>query len=268
MKHSDMTDDILLATPAMSGSARPRIMARVGEYPERLVASTVAPNILSNATVDRLDRRGQFVDVGEHRSTTGWSGLAKSGMDYFFATTLLIVLAPVLALIAVLIKLGSPGPVFFRQERHGLNCRKFEILKFRTMYHSDVPETYVRQCTRDDPRVTPIGRFLRRTSLDELPQIFNVLNGTMSLVGPRPHALSHDDKYGQLIGNYYKRNTVKPGITGWAQLNGLRGETRLVSAMARRVEHDIHYINHWSPAFDLRILVATPFVVLSQDSAF
>ena len=268
MRHSDLTDDILLAAPADSRALRSRTMARVGEYSDRGLASTVAPDVLTRASVNRVDLRGPLVDFGEHRSITGLSGLAKSGLDYFFAASLLVVLAPLLTLIAVLIKVDSPGPILFRQERHGLNGRKFEILKFRTMYHSDVPETNVRQCSRNDPRVTPIGRFLRRTSLDELPQIFNVLNGTMSLVGPRPHALSHDAKYGQVIRNYYRRNSVKPGITGWAQLNGLRGETPTVADMANRVEHDIHYVDHWSPAFDLRILFATPFVVFFQDSAF
>lgn len=244
-----------------SGLSRNNLVARAGECHHRGLVPTTTSNSLVSVEC-------RYVDLIQHRSTVGWSGLAKSAMDCCVAGVLFALLAPLMVLIAILIKLDSPGPVFFLQLRHGLNCRKFKILKFRTMYHRDAPESDVHQCSRDDPRVTRVGRFLRRTSLDELPQIFNVLNGTMSLVGPRPHAVCHNAEYGKLIWNYNKRHHVKPGITGWAQVNNLRGETPTVASMARRVEHDHFYVDNWSPVFDLRILVATPIVVFFQESAY
>jgi putative colanic acid biosysnthesis UDP-glucose lipid carrier transferase len=177
-------------------------------------------------------------------------------MDVVLSGALLIVFAPFMALLAALVKLDSPGPVIFRQERFGFNKQPFTVYKFRTMY-CGVADPSVPQARRSDPRVTRLGRFLRRTSLDELPQLFNVLAGSMSLVGPRPHAIVHDERYAQVIDGYLGRHRVLPGITGWAQVNGFRGETDTTEKMARRIEHDLFYIDHWSPLFDLRILVRT-----------
>jgi putative colanic acid biosynthesis UDP-glucose lipid carrier transferase len=188
--------------------------------------------------------------------------------DRIFAGVTLVLIAPLLAAIAIAIKVDSPGPVFFRQDRLGLNNRAFRIWKFRTMYHAEVPEANVRQATVNDPRVTAIGRFLRRTSLDELPQLFNVLGGTMSLVGPRPHALSHNEEYGSQVRHYFARHKVKPGITGWAQVNGLRGETEEVEKMEARVQYDIEYVDNWSLALDFWILLLTVAVVLFQKEAY
>jgi exopolysaccharide biosynthesis polyprenyl glycosylphosphotransferase len=169
---------------------------------------------------------------------------------------MLVFAAPFLLAIAALIKLDSPGPVLFRQRRHGFNQSEFRVFKFRTMTTLD-DGRIVRQATKNDSRITRVGRHLRRFNLDELPQLLNVLLGQMSLVGPRPHALTHNDHYEELIRLYARRHNVKPGITGWAQVNGFRGETRAVRDMQRRVEHDFHYIDNWSLFFDVKILLLT-----------
>jgi Undecaprenyl-phosphate glucose phosphotransferase len=192
---------------------------------------------------------------------------AKRFFDFGLATAGILMLAPLMLITALLIKLDSRGPVLFRQSRNGFNGRAFSIFKFRTMHViEDGPE--VRQATRDDPRVTRIGRWLRRSSIDELPQLFNVILGHMSLVGPRPHATSHNTEYESLIANYAFRHHVKPGLTGWAQVNGYRGETRLIEQMERRVEYDLWYINNWSPMLDLRIVLQTVLVALRQTTAY
>ncbi|AKC86802.1 undecaprenyl-phosphate glucose phosphotransferase [Pseudoxanthomonas suwonensis] len=181
----------------------------------------------------------------------------KSVMDRVLASLILLLIAPLLAAIAIGVKLSSPGPVLFRQLRHGMGGKPIEVWKFRSMRLHEEHDGQVIQARRGDARVTPFGAFLRRTSLDELPQFFNVLQGTMSIVGPRPHALAHNEQYKALVDRYMQRHRVKPGITGWAQVNGLRGETDTVSKMARRVEYDLYYLQNWSPWFDLRIIVMT-----------
>jgi putative colanic acid biosynthesis UDP-glucose lipid carrier transferase len=181
----------------------------------------------------------------------------KELFDRLFAVVALTAIAPILIGVAVAVKLSSPGPILFRQRRKGLNGRPFTIYKFRTMrLHTDDAGT-LRQATRNDPRVTVVGRFLRRTSLDELPQFFNVLRGEMSVVGPRPHALEHDNLYSPLIVGYIDRYRAKPGITGWAQINGFRGETDRIEKMVARVEYDLYYLKHWSFALDMKIIFVT-----------
>ena len=187
----------------------------------------------------------------------GLPGMAKDVFDRLFAAAVLIGLSPLLLAIAAAIKLTSPGPVFFSQPRLGLNGRRFRLLKFRSMQVHREDAGRVTQATRDDPRITPVGRFLRRTSLDELPQFFNVLMGDMSVVGPRPHALVHNDLYKDKLAMYMQRHRVKPGITGWAQINGYRGETDTDDKMARRVEFDLYYLRHWSFRMDLKIVAWT-----------
>ena len=199
---------------------------------------------------------------------SGWSGLVKAAEDKFLAVLALTVLSPILLLIAVAIKLDSRGPIIFRQARYGFNNEVIIVNKFRTMYHDRPPEVGVPQASRDDRRVTRVGRLLRRMSFDELPQLLNVLAGGMSIVGPRPHAVEHNEQYAALIGGYHGRHRVKPGITGWAQVNGLRGETATVEQMSRRVEYDIHYIEHWSPLLDFRIIVRTALFGWHQKNAF
>ncbi|PTB20575.1 undecaprenyl-phosphate glucose phosphotransferase [Trinickia symbiotica] len=183
--------------------------------------------------------------------------MQKEAFDRMFAAFALLALAPLLLVISIAVKLSSPGPVLFKQRRKGADGHVFTIYKFRTMrVHTEAPGQ-VRQATRKDSRITKIGAFLRRTSLDELPQFINVLRGEMSVVGPRPHALEHDDFYGRIVNGYIHRYRMKPGITGWAQINGLRGETDRVEKMQRRVEHDLYYLRNWSFALDIRIIVAT-----------
>jgi putative colanic acid biosynthesis UDP-glucose lipid carrier transferase len=191
----------------------------------------------------------------------------KRGLDLAIALPLFALCAPLMLAIAALIKIDSAGPVLFRQKRLGRGGAAFDILKFRTMTVLEDGEN-VTQVKQDDRRVTRVGRWLRRTSLDELPQFLNVIAGEMSLVGPRPHAVAHDRLYGTLIENYQLRQLVKPGITGWAQVNGARGETPAVEDMRRRVILDIWYARNASFALDLRILARTPREVFSQRNAY
>jgi undecaprenyl-phosphate galactose phosphotransferase/putative colanic acid biosynthesis UDP-glucose lipid carrier transferase len=189
----------------------------------------------------------------------------KRALDIIVALAALVVLAPLLLLTSLAIKLDSPGPVIFRQRRCGFDNREFVIFKFRTMTVLEDNGPIV-QAKRDDERVTRIGRMLRRTSIDELPQLINVIRGDMSLVGPRPHAIAHDDEYKARIGNYALRHHVKPGVTGAAQVMGLRGETCRLSQMEQRVERDLWYIDHWSLTLDLKIMVMTCVALLRRDA--
>ena len=190
----------------------------------------------------------------------------KRAMDIAIASFALVVFAPVMLIAALFIKLDSKGPVLFRQKRLGLNGKPFAIFKFRTMTVMEDGHDVV-QVREGDARVTRVGQFLRKSSLDELPQFVNVIRGEMSLVGPRPHAVAHDELYGFLIPGYTLRQRVKPGITGWAQVHGLRGETPTVEIMRRRVEMDIWYAAHASTALDLSILLRTPLEMLRQRNA-
>jgi Undecaprenyl-phosphate glucose phosphotransferase len=193
--------------------------------------------------------------------------LEKRAFDLLFASAALLLLTPLLIVTAVLIKLDSRGPVFFLQRRFGFNQKQFQIIKFRSMRTcEDGPD--IRQATKDDPRVTQVGRWLRRFNVDEIPQLLNVIKGEMSLVGPRPHALSHDREFEQRISTYARRHNVKPGITGWAQIHGLRGETDTDDKMRARVEHDLHYIDNWSVWLDLQILVRTVISRASYRNAY
>ncbi|CAB3768457.1 undecaprenyl-phosphate glucose phosphotransferase [Paraburkholderia solisilvae] len=183
--------------------------------------------------------------------------LPKRVFDRLFALAALTALSPLLVVIAVLVKLSSPGPVFFRQKRKGIDGNEFEIYKFRSMKMHKEEAGKITQATRRDPRITPVGAFLRRTSLDELPQFINVLKGEMSVVGPRPHALEHDDIYKDLVRGYMHRYRIKPGITGWAQINGYRGETDRIEKMMGRVKLDLYYMQHWTFWLDMKIVVLT-----------
>ncbi len=190
---------------------------------------------------------------------------AKRVLDILFVGMALLPLLPLLALVALAVRLDSPGPVLFCQMRAGFSGRRFRIYKFRTMTVLE-DGAVVKQATRDDARITRVGRFLRSTSIDELPQLINVLLGEMSLVGPRPHALAHDDQYTRVIGNYAYRHHVKPGITGLAQVSGYRGETETIDKMERRIDCDIQYINNWSIWLDLKIIFLTSIQVFKRDA--
>jgi Undecaprenyl-phosphate glucose phosphotransferase len=195
-----------------------------------------------------------------------WGSVVKLAEDYILGLFALLLFAPVMALIALAIKLESRGPVLFRQRRHGYNHRVFQVYKFRTMTVMEDGDT-VTQASARDMRVTRVGRFLRMTSLDELPQLFNVILGDMSLVGPRPHALVHNFHYQNLMGEYARRHNIKPGITGWAQINGYRGPTEDVGSMYMRVRYDLDYLENWSLWWDLEIILRTVSAVLSRRNA-
>ena len=201
----------------------------------------------------------------ERRPLDGWGPVFKTIEDRAIAGLMLIGLLPLFLIVAAAIKFDTPGPVFFRQRRHGFNHNIFMVWKFRTMTVAEDGAAVV-QAKRDDERITRVGRWLRRTSLDEIPQLFNVLSGEMSLVGPRPHAIAHNEYYSSLLGTYASRHKVKPGITGWAQVNGLRGETDTPEKMAKRVEYDLQYIESWSLWFDIKILLLTPFSLFSKNA--
>jgi putative colanic acid biosynthesis UDP-glucose lipid carrier transferase len=193
--------------------------------------------------------------VEESKGVNGWP---KRLMDILIGVPSLMIAALPMLAIAIAVKLSSPGSVFFKQKRNGLGGEEFEVTKFRTMYVQD-PDAPVKQARESDERITPLGRFLRRTSLDELPQLINVIRGDMSPVGPRPHAVCHNQQYRTQILEYMLRHKIKPGITGWAQVNGWRGETDTLRKMEYRVEHDLDYIRRWSPWLDLKILWLTVF---------
>jgi putative colanic acid biosynthesis UDP-glucose lipid carrier transferase len=210
--------------------------------------------ILDGASRSLSVRRGEGQDGGV--TSPAAHDFGKRLLDVVVATSAIFFLLPVLVLVALAVCLSSPGPIIFRQSRNGLHGREFTIYKFRSMRVEENGDN-VRQATRNDDRVTAVGRFIRRTSLDELPQLFNVLMGDMSLVGPRPHAIAHDRQYRKLIPGYTRRWAAKPGITGQAQISGLRGETPEVSMMAARIEQDIWYVKNWSLMLDIKILFAT-----------
>jgi putative colanic acid biosynthesis UDP-glucose lipid carrier transferase len=196
-----------------------------------------------------------------------WGYVIKLTLDYVLGAISLIVFAPLMLAVALAIKLESRGPVFFKQRRHGYNHRLIHVYKFRTM-HAAEDGAVVVQARKDDDRITRVGKFLRRTSIDELPQLFNVLKGEMSLVGPRPHAVSHNQLYCERLERYANRHCVKPGMTGWAQIHGFRGPTEDPEKMRKRVQMDLYYIENWSISLDLKIIALTPFVGFVHRNAF
>lgn len=192
--------------------------------------------------------------------------LLKAMEDKVLSAIILVLVSPVLLAVAIAVKLDSPGPVFFRQNRAGWNGKTFRIWKFRSMYVHQPEEGKIKQAEKNDSRITRVGAFIRKTSLDELPQIFNVLTGDMSLVGPRPHAIQHDMEYSQRIADYFARHNIKPGITGLAQVRGFRGETKDIDQMIQRIEADIEYINNWSVWLDVAILLRTTFAFTGKNA--
>jgi len=199
---------------------------------------------------------------------SGSARVVKRLEDIVIGGLILILILPICLIIAIAIKVSSPGPVLFKQYRTGINGREFKVYKFRSMKVHKEKTGQVTQAKKGDSRITPIGAFLRRTSLDELPQFFNVLQGRMSIVGPRPHALSHNEYYKELVESYMRRHKVKPGITGWAQVNGYRGETDTLEKMQKRVEYDLWYIDNWSIWFDLKIILLTIFKGFLNKNAY
>jgi putative colanic acid biosysnthesis UDP-glucose lipid carrier transferase len=197
----------------------------------------------------------------------GYRGVTKRLTDIGLSVVILLLFLPLLMLIAILVKMSSPGPVIFKQRRYGLDGREIAVYKFRTMSVTEDGEQ-IRQASKADSRITRIGRILRRTSMDELPQLINVLQGRMSLVGPRPHAVAHNEEYRKLIKGYMVRHKVLPGITGLAQVNGCRGETSQLEEMEARVNYDLDYLRHWTPMLDIKIILLTAVKVFRDDKAY
>ncbi len=240
--------------------AEARIQHIVSQLGDTTLDVYLVPDLLTLKMMQgRLSSVGDIDTISVFESPhLGLQSHFKRTFDLLFSAAALLMLSPVLLILALGVKLTSRGPVLFRQDRYGLDGRKIGVLKFRTMKVQENAGLVV-QATRNDPRVTWFGAFLRRTSLDELPQFLNVLHGEMSVVGPRPHAVAHNEQYRNQVAFYMLRHKVKPGITGWAQVNGWRGETDTLDKMTKRVEFDLYYIRHWSLWFDIKIIVKTIF---------
>jgi len=250
-------------------SAQPRIRGLIEELQDTTASVYFLPDVyvfdLMQARFDNVG--GMPVIAIRETPFMGLNSMIKRASDIVFGSIILVLLAPLMLTIAVAVKCSSPGPVIFRQRRYGLYGEEIMVYKFRSMWTLDDGARIV-QASRNDGRVTPVGRFLRRTSLDELPQFVNVLQGSMSIVGPRPHAVAHNEQYRKLIKGYMLRHKVKPGITGWAQVNGLRGETATLDKMEARIQYDLDYLRNWSVWLDLWIILKTVRVILTRENAF
>jgi Undecaprenyl-phosphate glucose phosphotransferase len=259
-------EEIFVAADLRRWPEIPNLVRPLAELPLPL---TFLPDEVSAALFTMTSRQfGSLVGVEFQRGPLSLSDrVVKRLLDIVLGVSGIVLLTPMFVIIAIAIKLDSPGHALFRQTRRGFNSRKFKIFKFRTMTDLE-DDTTIRQAVRGDRRVTGIGAWLRRTSIDELPQLFNVVKGDMSLVGPRPHAAAHDDYYAEQISHYALRHHMKPGITGWAQIRGYRGETPTVQSMKERVEHDIWYIDNWSVTLDVQIILLTALEVIRGRNAY
>jgi Undecaprenyl-phosphate glucose phosphotransferase len=260
------TDEVHIAVDWNRWSAVKEVLGALQRVPVpvRLLADPIARDIMR---YPQLRSASGYAFELQRAPLTLPERFVKRALDIVLASIALVALLPLLFATACAVRLDSPGPILFRQTRKGFNGRPFRIFKFRTMTVIEDGSVVV-QARRNDSRVTRVGRWLRRSSMDELPQLLNVLRGDMSLVGPRPHALAHDDQYTKLIANYACRHHVRPGITGWAQVHGFRGETASTDAMRRRVELDIQYITNWSLLLDLHILLRTVIELLRPRNAY
>ena len=250
-----------------------RAEKRISEMVKQLSDTTASVQLVTDFSVfDLLHAR--WASVGEIPTVSvfdtpfaGVAGLAKRIEDLVLGSLILLLISPVMLVIALLVKCTSKGPIFFAQTRYGLNGKPIRVLKFRSMTTQDNGSS-VKQATRGDKRITKVGAVLRTTSLDELPQFINVIRGDMSIVGPRPHAVAHNEQYRSLIRGYMLRHKVKPGITGWAQINGFRGETDTLDKMKSRVQHDLHYIENWNLSWDLEIILKTAISAWRDKNAY
>ena len=247
----------------------PRILALLDSLRDTTASIYFAPDIFTFDLIQgrTSDLAGVPIVAVCETPFYGMAAVSKRTLDLVGALVALVLLSPLMIAIAVAVRLTSPGPALFRQRRYGLDGREITVYKFRSMSVME-DAGHVPQASRQDPRVTPLGAFLRRTSLDELPQLINVLQGRMSLVGPRPHAVSHNELYRGMIKGYMIRHKVKPGITGWAQVNGARGETETLEKMETRIDYDLEYLRNWTLRFDIFILARTLFVAFGQDEAY
>jgi putative colanic acid biosynthesis UDP-glucose lipid carrier transferase len=257
---------IYLALPM---AAQPHILGLLDSIKDTTASIYFVPDIfITDLIQGRLDSVGNMPVVAVCETPfTGFNGLIKRASDIVLSTFILLLLLPIMLLLAIGVKLSSPGPIIFKQRRYGLDGKEILVYKFRSMTTCDNGEI-VKQATKDDARITRFGAFIRRTSLDELPQFVNVLQGRMSIVGPRPHAVSHNETYRKTIKGYMIRHKVKPGITGWAQVNGYRGETETIDKMEKRIEYDLEYLRNWSLSLDFWIIVKTVLIVVKDQNAY
>lgn len=263
-------DDVIVALEWEDHAELSKVLDSISACPVRvhLGDSPAAPK-LTNRESSEISQGIRTVTFSANHFTA-WHRILKAIEDRVLAALLIVVLFPVFAVTAIAVKLESRGPVIYRQPRYGFNNQVFNVFKFRSMTHNEVrSDTEGRQqATKGDPRITAVGAFIRRTSIDELPQLFNVLGGSMSLVGPRPHSVEHNEEYGRLINRYFARHKVKPGITGLAQVNGLRGRTDTLEKMEYRVKYDLYYVENWSILMDLEILALTAVFGIVGNNAF
>ncbi|MDO9599629.1 MAG: undecaprenyl-phosphate glucose phosphotransferase [Azoarcus sp.] len=257
---------IYLALPM---ATQPRILALLDDLKDTTASIYFVPDIFVTDLIQgQLDSVGGMPVVAVCETPfSGVSGMVKRVSDVVLSLLILILIAPIMIGLAAGVKLSSPGPIIFKQRRYGLDGKEILVYKFRSMTTTD-NGAVVKQATKGDQRITPFGAFIRRTSLDELPQFVNVLQGRMSIVGPRPHAVAHNETYRKLIKGYMVRHKVKPGITGWAQVNGYRGETETVDKMEKRIEYDLEYLRTWSLSLDLWIIIKTALVVVKDRNAY
>ena len=249
--------------------SQPRIVELLEDLQDTTASLFFVPDVFGISIIQgRLQDTNGVPVVGICETPfTGTNELVKRLSDIVLASIILVLISPILLAVAIGVKLSSPGPIIFRQRRNGLDGGEIVVYKFRSMTSQDNGPV-VRQATKGDARITRFGAFIRSTSLDELPQFINVLQGRMSIVGPRPHAVAHNEQYRQLIKAYMVRHKVKPGITGWAQVNGHRGETDTIEKMQARVEYDLEYLRNWSLGLDLQIIVRTIRLVLFDRHAY
>ncbi|MBK1613304.1 undecaprenyl-phosphate glucose phosphotransferase [Rubrivivax gelatinosus] len=259
-------DEVYITLPLGS---QPRIVALLEQLQGTTASLFYVPDVFGISIIQGrlMDMNGVPVVGICETPFTGSNMVAKRISDIVLASLILLLISPILLLLALGVKLSSPGPVIFRQRRNGLAGEEIEVYKFRSMRSMD-NGAVIKQATKGDPRITPFGAFIRRTSLDELPQFVNVLQGRMSIVGPRPHAVAHNEQYREIIKAYMVRHKVKPGITGWAQVNGHRGETDTVEKMRARVEYDLEYLRNWSIGLDLQIIARTVKLVFFDRNAY
>lgn len=263
-------DLAIVALPITAEKRLSEVMKEISVLPVDVKLPAAATTLRFSPRI--YSRVGDVAMIDLHDTPIAdWGRVSKWLFDKVIGTVALVLLAPVMAAVAIAIKLDSRGPVFFRQKRYGFNNELIEVYKFRSMYADRCDAAACRLVSKHDPRVTRVGRFIRKTSLDELPQLFNVLNGELSLVGPRPHALqakAANQLYDEAVEGYFARHKVKPGITGWAQINGWRGETDTLEKIEKRVEFDLYYIENWSVFLDLYILLMTPVALLKAENAY
>ncbi|WP_416899849.1 MAG: undecaprenyl-phosphate glucose phosphotransferase [Minwuia sp.] len=260
-------EEIMVALPWDREDQIADVLKQLREAP---IDVSLAPEPLGYRLMERRVRHlGDLpMTVVQEEPLSGWNYILKGLEDRILSALIILAISPLLLAIAVLIRLDSPGPAIFRQQRYGFNNNVFTVYKFRSMRNDAGDARGGAQATKGDPRITRIGAFIRKTSLDELPQLFNVLKGDMSLVGPRPHAVAHNEEYAEVIDEYLSRHKVKPGITGWAQIHGLRGETDTREKMEMRVQYDLYYIDNWSLWLDFRILLRTLMVGFVNENAY